>query len=199
MSWIAAVIGRLMLAALFLLSGISKLADPGQAAGILQSAHLPANLAMPTGIFEVVAGVMLAVGLMTRLVSLALFVFVGLTIFFVHNQFGDPLQLTMALKNLAIMGGLLMTFAYGQMRGSYDFMRERRRTQDAEIRLAHAEGKAEGATAVPHTVVTAPPATVVTARPATVVADAPRTVIADTPRTVVTDVDGDGVSEVRER
>jgi hypothetical protein len=33
-------------------------------------------------------------------------------------------------------------------------MRERRRTYDAELRAARAEGKAEGATTVPRTVVT---------------------------------------------
>jgi putative oxidoreductase len=102
-----------------------------------------------------------------------LFVYVGLTILFFHNAWGDPAQQVNALKNLAIMGGMLMVFAYGQMRGSYDYMRERRRTYDAEVRAARAEGRAEG------------------------VASAPRTVVADRPGTVVTDVDADGVPEVR--
>jgi putative oxidoreductase len=65
-------------------------------------------------LFELVAGVLLAIGLMTRLVSIVLFVFVGLTIFFFYHEFTDPLQGTLALNSLAIMGGLLMTFAYGQ-------------------------------------------------------------------------------------
>jgi putative oxidoreductase len=175
MSMIAAVIGRLLLAVVFVVSGLQKIADPGPTAQMLAGTNLPESLALPTGIFEVVAGVLLAIGLMTRLVSLVLFVFVGLTIFFFHNQFSDPLQGTLALKNLAIMGGLLMTFAYGQVRGTFDYMRERRKTYDAELRAARAEGRAEGATAVPQTVVTDPAA----------------------PRTVVTDVDRDGVPEVR--
>jgi putative oxidoreductase len=41
------------------------------------------------------------------------------------------------------MGGLLMTFAYGQVRGTFDYMRERRKTYDAELRAARAEGRAE--------------------------------------------------------
>ena len=154
MSMVAAVIGRVLIAVMFIVSGLQKIADPGPTAQMLAGTNLPANLALPTGVFEVVAGVLLAVGLMTRLTALVLFVFVGLTIFFFHNQFTDPLQGTLALKNLAIMGGLLMTFSYGQVRGTFDYMRERRKTYDAELRAARAEGRAEGATAAPRTVVT---------------------------------------------
>ena len=175
MSLIAAVIGRLFLAVMFIVSGVQKIVDPGPTAQMLAATNLPTNFALPTGVFELVAGLLLAIGLMTRLVSIVLAVFVGLTIFFFHNQFADPLQGTLALKNLAIMGGLLMTFAYGQVRGTFDYMRERRKRYDADLRAARAEGRAEAATA------------------------APRTVVAGTtaPGTVVTDVDGDGVPEVR--
>ena len=138
MSMIAAIIGRLLLAAMFIVSGLQKVVDPTQTAQMLESTNLPASLALPTGWFEVVAGLLLAIGLMTRLVAVVLAVFVGLTIFFFHNDFTDPLQGTLALKNLAIMGGLLMTFAYGQVRGTFDYMRERRRTYDAAQRLKRA-------------------------------------------------------------
>jgi putative oxidoreductase len=176
MSVIVAVVGRLLLAVMFVVSGVQKIIDPGPTAQMLTATSLPANFALPTGVFELVAGGLLAIGLMTRLVSLVLAAFVGLTIFFFHNEFADPLQGTLALKNLAIMGGLLMTFAYGQVRGTFDYMRERRKRYDAELRAARAEGRAEGVTA------------------------APRTVAAGTEAgTVVTDVDRDGVPEVRPR
>jgi len=154
MSLIAAIIGRLLIALMFIISGIQKLADPAPTAQMLQTVHLPANLAIPTGVFELVAGILLGIGLMTRLVAIVLAGFVALTIFFFHNQFADPLQGILALKNVAIIGGLLMVFAYGQMRGSYDYMRAQRRTYDAELRAARAEGLAEGATTAPRTVVT---------------------------------------------
>jgi len=154
MSLIAAVVGRLFLAVMFVVSGLQKLMDPGPTAQMLTATNLPADFALPTGAFELVAGVLLAIGLMTRLVAIVLAGFVGLTIFFFHNDFADPLQGTLALKNLAIMGGLLMTFAYGQVRGTVDYMRERRKRYDAELRAARAEGRMEGATAAPGTVVT---------------------------------------------
>jgi len=151
MSWIAAVLGRLLLAALFFASGLQKLIDPAPTAAALEAAHLPASLALPTGLFESVAGVLLAVGLMTRLVAVLLAGFTALTILFFHNQFADPVQGVQAVKNIAIIGGLLMVFAYGQMRGSYDYLREQRRTHRAEVRAARAEGRVEGANTA-HTV-----------------------------------------------
>jgi putative oxidoreductase len=144
---IAALIGRILLAVIFIVSGIGKVMDPAPAAAMLSGAGLQASWAMPVGIFEIVTGVLLAIGLMTRLVALVLFVYVGLTILFFHNAWGDPAQQVNALKNLAIMGGMLMVFAYGQMRWSYDHWRARDQVRKAELRAAHAEGKAEGATA----------------------------------------------------
>ena len=175
MSTIAAVIGRLLLAVMFIVSGLKKIIDPGPTVQMLTETNLPGNFALPTGLFELVAGVLLAIGLMTRLVSIVLFVFVGLSIFFFYHDFTDPLQGAVALNSLAIMGGLLMTFAYGQVRGTFDYMRERRKTYDAELRAARAEGRAEGVTAAPRPVVAG----------------------ATAPGTVVTDVDRDGVPEVR--
>ncbi|WP_338446878.1 DoxX family protein [Pelagerythrobacter marensis] len=145
MSTIAAIIGRIMLAAIFILSGLNKVIDPAATAEYIEGATtLPGSLALPTGVFELVLGLMLAIGLMTRISAILLAAFSLLTIFFFHNQFGDQQQLTAALKNLAMAGGLLVVFAYGQMRGSFDHMRERNRARKAELRAAHAEGKAEG-------------------------------------------------------
>ena len=56
MSTIAAVIGRLFLSVIFILSGFQKLLDPGPTAQMLASTNLPANLALPTGAFELICG-----------------------------------------------------------------------------------------------------------------------------------------------
>ena len=106
---------------------------------------VPSHAIMLCAIYPVL-GLMLAIGLMTRIASVLLAGFCLLAAFFFHNAFGDITQLTAALKNLAIAGGLLVVFAYGQMRGSFDHMRERNRARKAELRAAHAEGKAEGLT-----------------------------------------------------
>lgn len=116
---------------------------------------LPGSFAVPAGIFELAAGLMLAVGFVVRLVALLLFVFVALTIMFFHHKFTDPVQGAMALKNLAIMGGLLLAFAHSHMWShNYAITREHegqraaleaeKRAHEAELRAAKAEGLAEG-------------------------------------------------------
>lgn len=154
MSAIASFLGRLMLALLFVLAGLGKIIDPSGAQQMLQSVGLQPWLATPTGIFELVAGLCLALGVMTRLSAILLFGFTLLTTLFFHRNMIDPMQQTMALKNIAIAGGLLLVFAYGQMHWSYDRMRLRRRGEidtadanarahEAELRAARAEGRAE--------------------------------------------------------
>lgn len=171
MSTIAAVIGRILLAVIFVLSGLFKLADPAATEAMITGAGLPSGLAVPTGAFEILAGLALAFGLMTRLAAVLLFVFVALSTLFFHNRLTDPMQLTQALKNLAIMGGLLLVFAHSQMWWSWDRMRRERRSalavrdaelrgatavsaaeqraHEAELRAARAEGRVEGAHTVP--------------------------------------------------
>ncbi len=155
MSTIAAVLGRILLAAIFVVSGAGKLVNPATFESMITGLGLPAGLAIPTGVFEIVAGLCLALGIMTRLTAVLLFGFVGLATLFFHNRFTDPLQLAMALKNLAIMGGLLLVFAHSQMWWSYDRMRLARRgelathsaderAREAELRAARAEGVAQG-------------------------------------------------------
>ena len=179
MSTIAAVIGRILLGLLFVLAGISKIIAPAEAAQAMNAVNLPGQFAIGVGIFEVVAGLLLALGFMTRLVSVLLAGFTILATMFFHNQFGDPEQGQMALKNAAIVGGLLMVFAYGQMRGSYDYIRAQRkgevvandandRARDAELRAARAEARADALAERP----------------------APAT-------TVVRDTDGDGMADTR--
>ena len=154
MSMIASIIARLLIALMFLVSGVRKVSDPTQAAQMLESVNLPGTFAMPVGVFEIVAAVLLAIGLMVRLTSILLAGYVALTIMFFANDFTDPMGLIDTLTHLALIGGLLAVFAYGQMRGSYDHMRAQRRAQDAEVRAAHAEGVAEGTKTAPRAVAT---------------------------------------------
>lgn len=155
MSKIAAIIGRFLIATIFIVSGVTKLMTPGATEQMIQSAGLPGGLAIPVGLFELVLGIMLAIGLAVRLVALLLFAFTAATILFFHNQFTDPMQAAMAMKNLAIMGGLLLAFAHSQMWSHYYAInRERtgelaardaeRRAHEAELRAARAEALAEG-------------------------------------------------------
>ena len=146
MAFLASVLGRILLALIFIVAGITKLVNLGATQTFLeQTTTLPTGIALPVGIFEVVFGMFLAIGFMTRVSSILLCGFTLATIFFFHNALADHSQLQVALKNLAIAGGLLMVFAYGQARGSVDVWRERDRARRAELRAARAGGTENGA------------------------------------------------------
>lgn len=156
MSMIAVFIGRIFIAVIFVVSGINKLIHVADTNAMISATGLPTGLAVPTGLFELIAGICIALGIFTRLFSVLLAGFTLLTILFFHREFTDPAQAAQAMKNLAIAGGLLCLFGYGQTRWSYDAMRQRRRDEvavrdaekhatEAELRAAHAEGVAEGA------------------------------------------------------
>lgn len=144
MAALAAIIGRLCIAALFVMSGIAKLADPaGTAQFITANSGLPANFATPVGIFEIVAGILLGLGLLTRLVAIVLAAYIALATLLFHSQITDAAQGMLASRNLGIFGGLLMVFAYGQVSWRVSSWKERAKRQDAEIAAARAEARAE--------------------------------------------------------
>lgn len=145
MAALAAIIGRLCIAVLFVIAGIGKVTDiSGTAQYIASTApNLSPTLALPVGLFEIAAGLLLALGFMTRLVALALAGFVALATLFFHSQVTDPMQAQMALKNLAIFGGLLMVFAYGQVSWRVSSWKERAARHDAELAAARAEARAD--------------------------------------------------------
>ena len=60
MSKIVATIGRILIAVIFIVSGIGKLTDPAGTAQMLASASLAPSLAIPVGLFELIAGIALA-------------------------------------------------------------------------------------------------------------------------------------------
>ena len=143
MNTVAALIGRILLALIFIVSGAAKLFDPAGTEALITGVGLPAGLAIPAGLFELIAGLAIALGFMTRLFAVLLAGFCLVTAFFFHNQFGDPMQAAMALKNVAIAGGLLCLFAHSQMRWSYDSLRTTRKAELAERKLGTSQRETE--------------------------------------------------------
>lgn len=150
MATIAAIVGRVLLGLLFVLAGFGKILDPaGTAAYMEAQSPFPGSLALAVGAFEIAAGLVLASGFMTRLAALALIGFTALATIFFHGQVSDPQIAQQALKNMAVIGGLLMVFAYGQQGSRMGLLNERDKRHEAEVKAAHAEGKAEGIAAQP--------------------------------------------------
>ena len=103
------LIARLLLALIFVLAGLNKFGNIAGTAGYISSVGLPMGtvLAWLTAVFEVVAGIAIAIGFQTKLAAsaLALFCIVSAAIF--HNNFGDQIQFILFMKNLAMAGGFL--------------------------------------------------------------------------------------------
>ncbi|GGF42158.1 LysR family transcriptional regulator [Aliidongia dinghuensis] len=110
-----ALVGRILLAVLFLMSGLGKLAAPAATQGYIAAVGLPLPVAAYVGAtgVEIIGGLLLIAGLQTRLVAAGLAVFTLLTAVFFHNNFADQNQMIHFMKNVAIMGGLLQVAVFG--------------------------------------------------------------------------------------
>jgi putative oxidoreductase len=121
----AAAFGRLMIAILFLLSGLGKIAAPAMTQAYIASTGLPLPIAgyVIAVVVEVAGGLLLAVGYRTTFVATGMAVFTLATAVFFHNNFADQNQMIHFLKNIAIAGGLLQVAAFGAGSISIDGLR----------------------------------------------------------------------------
>jgi putative oxidoreductase len=124
-SAIAALAGRILIAPIFLLSGVSKVTAPAMMIGYIKSVGLPAPmLALGIAIaVELLGGVALLLGYRARLVAAILAVFSIVTALAFHNNLADQMQFLNFFKNFAMAGGLLQIVAFGAGRFSLDARR----------------------------------------------------------------------------
>lgn len=109
------LIARVMLAAIFVISAVGKIADPAGTMGYIASVGLPApSLSYAAALLvELIGGVLLIVGYRTRAVAAVLAVFSVVSALIFHHALGDQNQLFHFLKNIAMAGGLLQVVAFG--------------------------------------------------------------------------------------
>jgi putative oxidoreductase len=123
----AMLVGRLLLAFLFLYAGIGKATAVGGTAAYIGSKGLPVPelLAWGTIALELVGGAMLAIGLRARWAAIALALFTAAAAVLFHDFWASAAEQVAGqrnnfLKNLAICGGLLYVWATGAGRWSMD-------------------------------------------------------------------------------
>ncbi len=112
---VVSLVGRILLAAIFVISGYNKLMGPAGTQKHMADAGLPAVqvLYVLTVMIELGGGLLLVLGYRARVVAAIMFLFlIPVTLTF-HTKFAEPMQMVNFLKNLGIMGGLLMVVAYG--------------------------------------------------------------------------------------
>lgn len=114
------LIGRLLLASLFVLEGWSKLKGYNAAAAYMNHFGVPGALLPLVIAAEIVGGMMIAVGWQTRVAALALAAFCILTAVLFHADLVDRNQLLHLEKDLAIAGGLMVLGIMGAGKWSLD-------------------------------------------------------------------------------
>lgn len=131
------VVGRVLLALMFVMAGFSKLTHITGTAGYIASGGLPAPevLAVLVGLLELVGGLALMVGYRARWAALALGVFTLLASLLFHKFWAaapdqQMVQQLLFMKNMAVAGGMFIVAALGAGPASLD--------ERQAVRLAHA-------------------------------------------------------------
>ena len=137
---VAYTLGRIFIPIVFLVTGIQKVMNIGEIAQMLAANGVPIPdeivpylggipkyeaLGYLIAAIEIICGLLVLIGLKARWAALVLIVFTACTIIFVHHFWdmqGDALiqNRADALKNLSIMGGLLLIVAVGAGPSSVD-------------------------------------------------------------------------------
>lgn len=123
----AALLGRILLAAMFVISGFGKITGFEGTAGYIASKGLPLPqvLAAIAILIEFAGGLAIVAGWKTRWAALAFIVFLIVITPIFHAFWAVPPEQVMAqkinfMKNCSIVGGMLLLFAFGPGRYSVD-------------------------------------------------------------------------------
>ena len=113
MNKLSDLIARVLLAAIFFISGVGKISAYAGTQSYMESQGVPGML-LPLVIgFEILVPVLLVIGWQTHYAALALAGFSIVTGLMFHFDFGDQMQSIMFMKNLAMAGGFILLFIHG--------------------------------------------------------------------------------------
>ncbi len=118
--------GRVLIAAIFVMAGASKIAGYAGTQAYMQSQGVPGALLPLVIATELGGGLLVILGLWTRFAALALAGFSIISGLLFHANFADQTQQIMLMKNFAIAGGFLFLVAYGAGALSLDSRRARK-------------------------------------------------------------------------
>lgn len=109
------LLGRILLSLIFILSGFMKLTSLAGTAGYFASVGLPAPMivAVLVTALELLGGIAILLGFLTRPFAYALAAFSVASAFVGHFNFADQMQSIMFMKNLSMAGGFLVLAAFG--------------------------------------------------------------------------------------
>ncbi len=110
---LASPLGRVLIAAIFINSGISKISGYAGTQAYMESQGVPGALLPLVILVEVVGGLAVVVGWQTRIAAFLLAGFCLVSAVLFHLDFDNQMQAIMFMKNVAIAGGFLVLVAHG--------------------------------------------------------------------------------------
>ena len=108
-------LSRILMSAIFIWSGIGKIMNPVGTQEYMSAygVKFTSILLIAAIAVEILGGLSLLLGIKPRYGAIALALFLIPATFIFHTDFSDQIQQIMFMKNLAILGGLLMLIQHG--------------------------------------------------------------------------------------
>jgi putative oxidoreductase len=113
---IVSLVARILLSAIFVTAGISKVSGYAGTQAYMEAHHLPGALLPAVIALEIIGGLAVLLGIYSRYAGLALAAFCLAAAAVFHNDFADQAQATNFMKNVCMAGGFLLLFANGSGR-----------------------------------------------------------------------------------
>ena len=107
------LVGRIMISAIFLFSGVNKVFNYDVTTGWMESFGVPGFLLIPAIIVEIIFPILIIIGYQTRIAAGGLLLFSLLTAFIFHLDFSNQMQIIAFLKNVGLAGGMLFLVVHG--------------------------------------------------------------------------------------
>jgi putative oxidoreductase len=108
---IISIAGRALLALLFILAGVAKIAAPQGTLDQMAAHHIPGILLPLVVLLELAAGAALLLGWQLRYAAGALALFCIATALGIHLDLADRIERTLFLKDIALAGALIVIAA----------------------------------------------------------------------------------------
>ena len=119
---------------MFVIAGVNKISGYAGTQGYMDSMGVPGALLPLVILLEIGGALLLILGWHTRITAFLLAGFTLLATLIFHSNLGDQTQMLFFLKNLAIVGGLLMVVSLGG--GAYSV--DNRKAGRTSLEAAHA-------------------------------------------------------------
>lgn len=109
----SSVVGRLFIAIMFLMAGLSKITGYEGTQGYMEMMGVPAFLLPLVIITEILGAIAIIIGYKTRVAAFLLAGFTIISALVFHLNFSDQMQSILFMKNIAIAGGFLFLVSNG--------------------------------------------------------------------------------------